>query len=537
MSLRRLSAAAAAALVLAATALAQGPADSERFPMGYNADAEDIPANTPTEQLKRGFLPEEVDLSASFPTPQQQLHDSCTAWATGYAARSYYARMEGSGNRSDDSATPSPAYIYNQTYDRSKPCEKAGSIFAHAFKLLQNAGAPSRQQYPDAKTCRPEAGLPGADPRFKILGIRELVKERRTASGRVAQPANLDVVRQSLAEGHPVIFSMQVGPRFMQLRGSEVYTGSVVGTPDSKGSHAMTLTGYDDRRGAVRVINSWSTKWADGGFGWISYATFRADANNAYRMVLANEPPKPQPGGPVAEIPPDIAKELGTLECSDVRTAAGEKPRLTGFVSEPAVQAKLRKLAEEGKIVNEVALRPWPVCEALLTLREPMRAASVPKAATKSGSTIAKVGSTISFTITPPNFPAFLYAVYLQADGKVVNLMPRRGAMRPQVRPELGSQPIAFGDGQDGRPTFRVTKPTGHEALIVLAARSPIAELEALEATDGAFFQLASASRDKSAPQDRLFLSILRSGMLARPEQGALAREIAADVLHITIEE
>jgi C1A family cysteine protease len=39
----------------------------------------------------RDYLPEEVDLSTKFPTPGNQgQQSSCTAWATGYAMRSYY---------------------------------------------------------------------------------------------------------------------------------------------------------------------------------------------------------------------------------------------------------------------------------------------------------------------------------------------------------------------------------------------------------------------------------------------------------------
>jgi hypothetical protein len=40
----------------------------------------------------RAFLPSKIDLSKKFPTPgdQGQL-GSCTAWAVGYAARSYYS--------------------------------------------------------------------------------------------------------------------------------------------------------------------------------------------------------------------------------------------------------------------------------------------------------------------------------------------------------------------------------------------------------------------------------------------------------------
>jgi C1A family cysteine protease len=35
--------------------------------------------------------------------------------------------------------------------------------------------------------------------------------------------------------------------------------------------HALVAVGYDDARKAFQVQNSWGRKWADGGYGWLSY--------------------------------------------------------------------------------------------------------------------------------------------------------------------------------------------------------------------------------------------------------------------------
>src|SRR5262245_38457011 len=62
----------------------------------------------------RDFLPARVDLSHLMPLPGNQGHlKSCTAWATAYAARSYYgAALEGRNPRQSTNI-PSPAYVYH----------------------------------------------------------------------------------------------------------------------------------------------------------------------------------------------------------------------------------------------------------------------------------------------------------------------------------------------------------------------------------------------------------------------------------------
>jgi len=39
--------------------------------------------------------------------------------------------------------------------------------------------------------------------------------------------------------------------------------------PDN--AHYIALLGYDDAKGAFRFVNSWGTKWGQGGYGWLPY--------------------------------------------------------------------------------------------------------------------------------------------------------------------------------------------------------------------------------------------------------------------------
>lgn len=71
---------------------------------------------------------------------------------------------------------------------------------------------------------------------------------------------------------------MFVDEGFMHLKYGEVYNGP---SGNEKGRHAMVVVGYDDNKGAFKVLNSWGTSWGQGGFGWIAYSAFKTRVREA----------------------------------------------------------------------------------------------------------------------------------------------------------------------------------------------------------------------------------------------------------------
>lgn len=53
-------------------------------------------------------------------------------------------------------------------------------------------------------------------------------------------------------------------------------------TGQDQGGHALVVVGYENSKGAVKVINSWGESWGEGGFGYISYRAFLEMAVEAY---------------------------------------------------------------------------------------------------------------------------------------------------------------------------------------------------------------------------------------------------------------
>lgn len=256
----------------------------------------------------------------------------------------------------------------------------------------------------------------------------------------------------------------------------------------------------------------------------------------------------------------DVTADLvGQIDCGKLalRADRGQGVSVTGYVGEEAALAEIEGRFGPAAIAS-VEIKPWPICEALDTLTIPMNSDDRPKIAMLSRKSRIRYGESLAFQVTSPSFPAFLYLAYLQADGSVVNLTPRLGPIREQMRPNAR---LRFGDGRNGRRTFTASAPPGPEAIVAVAARSPIQELEALEiARDGQYWQ----GRPGGALIDRgRYLEILNESLkdrgaknrgvdnsgesarrgkvrglvrsFSRKPAGA-DREVSADVAYITIE-
>lgn len=88
---------------------------------------------------------------------------------------------------------------------------------------------------------------------------------------------DLQWVKACLTLEHLVCFGMLIDDSFMKTG----IDGNIAKPQPGaiwKGGHEMTIIGFDDvhlnangSRGAFRIMNSWGTSWADGGFAWLGY--------------------------------------------------------------------------------------------------------------------------------------------------------------------------------------------------------------------------------------------------------------------------
>ena len=98
---------------------------------------------------------------------------------------------------------------------------------------------------------------------------------------------NIEDLKGQLSRHNPVIIRFNDTVAFQKHRGPSTFT-ELLGDPNAVtvGWHSFTLVGYDERRQAFKLINSWGTKWGDNGYGWISYEALGSRSSNAYVLDL-----------------------------------------------------------------------------------------------------------------------------------------------------------------------------------------------------------------------------------------------------------
>jgi C1A family cysteine protease len=453
------------------------PAAAQQHATGF---VRDDPAHyhaTKPVQAFRAFYPPQWDLSGDLPAPGNQgKQGSCVAWATGYAARTYYLKHDYSADVTQASNILSPAYIYNSLRETRGDCSDGTSISA-ALKLLTTSGGVPLNQLPyDPSQCLtlpPPEVLARYSDRFRIKGYKRV-------DGQVE-----DDVKGQIYSGNPVIFAIDIPAEF------EHYHSGVIDSVEDRGinyGHAMVIVGYDDTRQAYHFINSWGTRWGERGFGWLSYRSAAALWQEGYVMDV--EPPAPTPApapvpspplpsppspGPPPLNPPqlDLTAACSRLSASAQRGDRGFDVKLSGFVGrtedlERINQAALHTAGVTSVDTSDVSLRPWPQCEALLTLSSALHDThGIQVALTPPRSHLGQ-GEHMVFDVRSPDYPSYLYVAYLQADGSAAHLLrpDSTGVTAPNSQ-------IRLGEGI-GKVRFRVGPPYGNEMIIALASDRPL---------------------------------------------------------------
>jgi hypothetical protein len=256
---------------------------------GWKREPAQVYQSFPQEPIYRAFLPAEADLSARFPTPGDQgQQGSCVAWATGYALRTYYEGLIQGWDLNVAAHQVSPASIYNRLTDDPAKCSD-GTAISDALKLLHHDGAVDLASLPySPNTCgQVPSGMSAGPP-----------NGWRITDWHSVNMSKLDNVKGEVAKGNPVVFGMDYSKSLLDLKAGAIYDD--VDSPRA-GGHAMVIVGYSDARQAFKIMNSWGTRWADNGFGWISYRAVGALSDRGFVVSVAGKP-APLPPQPV--IPP-----------------------------------------------------------------------------------------------------------------------------------------------------------------------------------------------------------------------------------------
>lgn len=93
-----------------------------------------------------------------------------------------------------------------------------------------------------------------------------------------AVPQDLTTLKSTLASGTPIVFGFDVYDYIMSAefsKGGKVLQPpgqNGIGQETLQGGHCVVLVGYDDKKQAFLVRNSWGSGWGEGGHFWMSYS-------------------------------------------------------------------------------------------------------------------------------------------------------------------------------------------------------------------------------------------------------------------------
>lgn len=221
-----------------------------------------------------GGLPSSVMLTNQVPTPGSQAEESCVGWAVGYAAKSFDETLEVGWSLGASNHQFAPSWVYNQINGGVD----LGSSPAAALDLIVNKGADTLSSFPY---------VPGDYLTQPSAASFEHASHFRAKSWYTID-ATPTAIKNVLAGHNVVIIVFEVLPDYdnMNATTNTVYDDD---TGDSRGGHANVIIGYNDTKGAFRIINSWGTGWGDGGYGWIAYSFISNAKLGAWAYVLLDD--------------------------------------------------------------------------------------------------------------------------------------------------------------------------------------------------------------------------------------------------------
>ena len=269
-------------LALASAAGAQTPGEDFAGGLLLEDDTYDAQPRQAPEDGSKTELPAAVDLTPYCPEVRHQGYIfSCVGWATGYAALSIQRAIL---NRCTDQAVitrhaHSALFLYNQI--KTEDCRK-GSRISDAFGFLQRQGDCLARQFDfDVNNCEqlPDSNVLAQAKRYAIEDYLTLFGSAETPENKILR------VKKVLAKNKPVVVGMLVLRNFYELQNAR-YWHPALGNTTPAGGHAMTVVGYDDRKEAFRLMNSWGKNWGDQGFIWVKYKDFGDFCKYAYTLYL-----------------------------------------------------------------------------------------------------------------------------------------------------------------------------------------------------------------------------------------------------------
>jgi hypothetical protein len=186
----------------------------------------------------------------------------------------------GSARRVGYEIDPSYLAIYALARELQHPNAKTlpdeGSFTHRVLEAITDWGIVDRKRWPDwSDVLAPTPiDVKEAGSLALVTGIYRIYEDG---------PARTTRIREAIAQGHHVVFGMEVDRRYEVWR-EGTYDGL---QGPSLGGHAQVIVGYAP--GRFLVLNSWGSAWGEDGYAWITDEALEGE--HAYDFTIVTVAP------------------------------------------------------------------------------------------------------------------------------------------------------------------------------------------------------------------------------------------------------
>ncbi len=234
-------------------------------------------------------LPEEMSLQDFTPAVRSQGGiEASGGWAAGYyLASTEWALITNQWRPSIRTVFAyDPLHLNYAASVQKEGCQAETYLSDLCLELLNNG---AKRWAIDRSSCD---DLVQYDESQALMDFTRLM---RLTDRNLSVDENILSVKNSIANYHPVVFSMHTPQSFVEIGSDGLFVPSASDRElvNDLAGHGLTIVGYDDNQygGAFRVVNSWGEAWGDGGFCWITYEDFNTFQVAAYSFVTVLKKP------------------------------------------------------------------------------------------------------------------------------------------------------------------------------------------------------------------------------------------------------
>lgn len=245
----------------------------------WNAEGEnidEIPQDVDIND-QTGNLPASVDFSSKFPPiGDQGEYGTCVTWAVGYNLKTALNGIDNQWSASQLAQTSnqtSPKDLFYAVPSSQKGSNCNGTQFESAMDQLISRGGASIATVPYSNLG--DCSQTTSSAWDQDAADNKLVNYRKIADYNNQASMTVENFKAYLAEGRPIAIGAKLGDRFMRWNSDAVLDYDTYQNPGMQHAyHAMVLAGYNDSKGAFKLMNTWGNSWGNQGTIWVDYDFF-----------------------------------------------------------------------------------------------------------------------------------------------------------------------------------------------------------------------------------------------------------------------